>query len=140
MINTGESDRIGIGSDRCCVVIFCKGCCCGTAKKHPGVRQLDQIMRLRSFSRTLVRTSKDCLGTCAHSNVVVVHPSPVERRRGAKPVWLGFVTDDTVVDSIGEWVSKGGPGRIRIPDILALHEIRPPARPHPTGRTRQNRG
>ena len=97
------------------------------------------MARLRSIAGVVVRTSNDCLGLCAQSNVVVIHPCPAARCRGGKPVWLGFVLDDTAIDAMGHWIIQGGPGLAPIPDILTLHEIQPPRRPHPTGEGRRGR-
>ncbi|WP_218155912.1 hypothetical protein [Nonomuraea wenchangensis] len=123
-------------ADERCTVILCKGCCCGSAGKHPDVSQKDQMARLRLIKEIKVRTSDDCLGVCSYSNVVVVRPRPTARRGGARPTWLGFVLDDLVVDAIGHWAAQGGPGAAPVPEILTLYEIQPPRRPHPAGRRR----
>ncbi|MFB9431282.1 (2Fe-2S) ferredoxin domain-containing protein [Streptoalloteichus tenebrarius] len=107
-------------------VTVCRGCCCGTRRKHPGVDHDWQLQRLRALAasaatRVEVRTS-DCLDACEHSNLVVVHAS------GAKPVWLGFVLDETVLDDLEGWLAAGGPGRAPLPDALELHRVTPPAR------------
>ncbi|RZT87765.1 hypothetical protein EV383_4691 [Pseudonocardia sediminis] len=101
-------------------VTACRGCCCGTARKHPGVdhdRLLDRLVD-EVGDRGLVRTT-DCLGPCAESNVVIVTPSPDARRRGARPVWVRAVLDEVTVRGIGEWVRDGGPGAAEIPLELA---------------------
>lgn len=54
-------------------VWVCRGCCCGTRKKHPGVDHAQQERELRAgaqqaglrFERT------DCLGPCGQGNIVV---------------------------------------------------------------------
>ncbi|MGI5272465.1 hypothetical protein ACQEUU_25140 [Nonomuraea sp. CA-218870] len=137
MIDKQASGQIAAArADERCTVILCKGCCCGNARKHPDVSQKDQMARLRLIKEITVRTSDDCLGVCSYSNVVVVRPCPAARRRGARPTWLGFVLDDTAVDAIGAWASQGGPGTVPPPDLLALHEIQPPRRPHPAAERR----
>lgn len=68
----------------------------------------------------------DCLDACAQSNVVVVHPTPLARRRGARPVWFGLVTDDVVTDDIIAWVRAGGPGVAPMTDALELSVVPAP--------------
>jgi (2Fe-2S) ferredoxin len=93
------------------VVTACRGCCCGTAKKHPDVDHAALLDRLTAGlgADARVRTS-DCLGPCEESNVVVVTPAPPARLRGARAVWLRGVLDDAATDAVVEWVRAGGPG------------------------------
>ncbi|QFZ17296.1 hypothetical protein [Saccharothrix syringae] len=102
-------------------VTVCRGCCCGTRKKHPDYDHEGQLRRLEvlaaaSGGRVSLRTA-DCLDACEHSNVVVVKP------RGQKPVWLGFVLHDAVMDDLERWLVEGGP----MPAALELNRIAPPA-------------
>jgi len=85
-----------------CTVTMCRGCCCGTHRKHPTVDHDAQLRRLRDQigAAGQVRVST-CLGPCQRSNVAVVTPSPTARRAGARAVWLGWVLDDTTIDAIG---------------------------------------
>jgi len=110
-----------------CVITVCRGCCCGTASKHPDVDhsgQLDQL-RVRLGAASLVRVS-DCLDSCDHSNVIVVTPSPAGRRAGAGPVWLGEVLDPDSTAALADWVAAGGPGVCDPPDALIPHVFQPP--------------
>ncbi|WP_433224060.1 hypothetical protein ACQP00_31215 [Dactylosporangium sp. CS-047395] len=106
----------------------CRDCCCGSARKHPGVDHDRQLDRLRSAlpAPHRVRTSQ-CLDVCDQSNVVVVHPAPAARRAGARPAWFGLVLDDVVADDIAAWITAGGPGRAPLGAILELSVIAPPA-------------
>lgn len=97
----------------------CRGCCCGTAEKHPNIdheRHLDQLRDAVGVER--VRLA-DCLDACDYSNVVVVQPTPAARQAGARPVWLGGVLSDETVEHVVAWVEAGGPGRAAMPDALA---------------------
>ncbi|WP_308258689.1 (2Fe-2S) ferredoxin domain-containing protein [Saccharothrix obliqua] len=90
-------------------------------KKHPDYDHEAQLLRLRTLAatsggRVRVRTA-DCLDACEHSNVIVVKPP------GAKPVWLGFVLRDEVMDDLEQWLTTGGP----LPTTLDLNRITPPA-------------
>lgn len=116
-------------SDRACGVTVCRGCCCGSLRKHPDVDHRTQVDRLqaaarRSGGRVRVQVS-DCLDACEHSNVVVMRPSRAGRRRGGRPVWLGWVLDEPAVAEVVAWVEAGGPGMAEPPASLTLHEFRP---------------
>ncbi|WP_369974505.1 (2Fe-2S) ferredoxin domain-containing protein [Nocardiopsis sp. FIRDI 009] len=91
----------------------------------PGVDHKAQLARLsaiddRSGRPVPVRTSK-CLGICFQGNVVVVQPSQEGRAAGGRPVWLGQITDDALVEAIDDWISRGGPGLAPLPDALVDH-------------------
>ncbi|MFC9085578.1 (2Fe-2S) ferredoxin domain-containing protein [Nocardiopsis dassonvillei] len=110
---------------RPCQLTVCRGCCCGTKKKVPGVDHKAQLARLRAIDdhsgRSVpVRTSK-CLGICFQANVVVVQPSSVGRAAGGRPVWLGEVTEDKLVEAVDDWIFEGGPGIAPLPAVLADH-------------------
>lgn len=110
---------------RPCRLTVCRGCCCGTRKKVPGVDHKAQLARLSAIDdhagRTVpVRTSK-CLGICFQANVVVVQPSQAGHAAGAKPVWLGEMTEDKLLDALDDWIFDGGPGLAPLPAVLADH-------------------
>jgi hypothetical protein len=117
------------GADEQCTVFLCRGCCCGTDRKHPHVEHAALLRRMRDQAgyRVQVRVS-DCLGPCERSNVAVVVPGRQARRAGARPVWLGWVLDDEVTDAIAAWARAGGPGRAALPALLELHWFPPPRR------------
>ncbi|MFG2820541.1 (2Fe-2S) ferredoxin domain-containing protein [Kitasatospora sp. NPDC048365] len=105
-------------------VTVCRGCCCGTTAKHPGVDHAGQLARLRAGVGTAGQVrAVDCLDACGHSNVVVVSPSAEGRRAGGRPVWLGWVLAEDMIDEIGEWVRAGGPGIVPAPGVLDLQEF-----------------
>lgn len=97
-------------------VTVCRGCCCGTRRKHPDVDHDRQLDILRAAGS--VRVS-DCLNACDRSNVVVVQPATLARPLGARPVWLGGVLDETSLSIVVEWIAAGGPGLAAPPDRLA---------------------
>lgn len=110
---------------RPCRLTVCRGCCCGTKKKVPGVDHKAQLARLSAIDdhagRTVpVRTSK-CLGICFQANVVVVQPSQAGHAAGGRPVWLGEMTEDKLLDALDDWIFDGGPGLAPIPGVLADH-------------------
>ncbi|MBP0452719.1 MULTISPECIES: (2Fe-2S) ferredoxin domain-containing protein [unclassified Kitasatospora] len=105
-------------------VTVCRGCCCGTQEKHPGVDHAGQYERLREAVGPAGRVrAVKCLDVCAHSNVVVVGPSGEGRAAGGRPVWLGWVLADDMVEEIAEWVHAGGPGLADPPGLLDLQQI-----------------
>ncbi len=98
---------------------MCRGCCCGTRRKHPDVDHdgIAEILAHESGIGTeLVNT--DCLWQCALSNLVVVNPSADARRAGARPVWIQKVNTLERARAIAEWVRRGGPGIAEPPDDL----------------------
>lgn len=107
-------------------ITVCRGCCCGTERKHPGVDHERQLEALRA--RASVRVA-DCLDACEVSNVVVVQPSRTARRAGARPVWVGEVLDDDAVRGVVDWVDAGGPGLAAPPDSVLARIV-----PAPGGR------
>jgi (2Fe-2S) ferredoxin len=110
-------------------VTVCRGCCCGTARKHPGIDHAGQLARLTAGlgASGRVRVS-DCLDACSESNVVVVAPSPEGRRAGARPVWLSGVLDPQCTEEIVAWVRAGGPGVCEPPVLLDLASFGPTRR------------
>lgn len=108
-----------------CTVTVCRGCCCGTRGKHPEVDHDRQLGRLRAEVPGRLRVS-GCLDLCDDSNVVVVCPSAVGRRTGARPVWLVDILDDRLVTEIVQWVRAGGPGVADLPAGLGEHAVLPP--------------
>lgn len=101
----------------------CRGCCCGTTRKHPGTDHERQLDALRAAGARVRVT--DCLDACEHSNVVVVSPSREGRLAGARPVWLSGVLREDDTEAVGEWVRSGGPGVAAPPGMLDLLEFRP---------------
>lgn len=111
--------------DAPCKLTVCRGCCCGTKKKVPGVDHDAQLARLgaiddHSARRVPVRTSK-CLGICFQANVVVVQPSATGRAAGGRPVWLGEMTEDDLLEAVDDWIFEGGPGLAPLPAALEEH-------------------
>ncbi|WP_017583496.1 hypothetical protein [Nocardiopsis valliformis] len=91
----------------------------------PGVDHKAQLARLsaiddHSARRVPVRTSK-CLGICFQANVVVVQPSQEGRAAGGRPVWLGQMTEDKLLDAVDDWIFDGGPGIVPLPAVLEEH-------------------
>lgn len=110
-------------------VTVCRGCCCGTTTKHPGVDHRAQLERLRADTGDAGRiTVSDCLDACAQSNVVVVSPSARGRAAGARPVWVLGVLDAATEDEITAWVRAGGPGIADPPGMLDLRVFQPARR------------
>jgi hypothetical protein len=107
-------------------ITVCRGCCCGTERKHPEVDHDDQLRVLRERLAT-VRVA-DCLDACEVSNVVVVQPSPAARAAGAKPVWVGSVLDDDTVHGVIDWIDAGGPGVAAPPPAVTARIVATPAK------------
>lgn len=111
------------------LVTVCRGCCCGTEGKHPGIDHAGQVVALTEGIGDAGRVRvTDCLDACDRSNVVVVGPSPEGRRAGARPTWLAGVLHPETVGDIVEWVRGGGPGITDAPVVLDVSEFNPPRR------------
>lgn len=112
--------------DETVTVTVCRGCCCGSARKHPDVDHVAQLQRVRDSLGPAARLRvSDCLDACERSNVMVVAPSPAGRRAGARPVWLGDVLDDDTADDVAAWANNGGPGVSAPPNVLDLYAFSP---------------
>jgi (2Fe-2S) ferredoxin len=98
---------------------MCRGCCCGTTRKHPDVDH-DGIAAVIEGAigsdAELVRV--DCLWACDLSNVVVVNPTAEARRQGARPAWVAQVNTLERARAVAQWVRQGGPGVADPPDEL----------------------
>jgi len=92
--------------DKSLSVLVCRGSCCGSFAKHPGV---DHEGHLRSLTGALADVAGarlwavDCLDCCERSNVVVV------RTRGQRQ-WFGEMLADADVDALADWLRGGAPG------------------------------
>ncbi|MEM9201850.1 MAG: hypothetical protein AAGC53_09320 [Actinomycetota bacterium] len=80
-------------------VLVCRGCCCGSATKHPEVDHEAQVTAFRNAA-TAAGTrfhTVECLGPCERANVVVV-------RDGADRHWFGAVGDYETA-TIADWLT-----------------------------------
>ncbi|KQS00669.1 hypothetical protein ASG12_07340 [Williamsia sp. Leaf354] len=90
---------------------MCRGCCCGTARKHPDIDHDEHLDALRASASDAARVrTSDCLDDCARSNVIVVSPSRAGRVKGGRPVWLQKVLTASAMAEVGDWMRAGGPG------------------------------
>ena len=90
------------------VVEICRGCCCGTVRKHPDVdhdahfREIERAVRQRG--RALVRRT-GCLGACDLSNLVVVRPKG-RSHDSPDAMWFGRILTDNDVRSLSRWIVR----------------------------------
>lgn len=98
---------------------MCRGCCCGTERKHPDVDH-DAIAAAIEDSpgRPISVVRVDCLWACEHSNVVVINPATEARQRGARPAWITQVNTLQRAEAVASWVRAGGPGHAPAPSEL----------------------
>ncbi|MGV9264872.1 (2Fe-2S) ferredoxin domain-containing protein [Kitasatospora sp. NPDC003701] len=91
-------------------VVVCRGCCCGTARKRPGIDHEGQLAVLAEAVAALPAARlvvTDCLGPCEQANVVVVRPhGRTEDGRRAGPLWFGNVTDATETAELCTWIGE----------------------------------
>jgi predicted metal-binding protein len=100
-------------------VLVCRGCCCGTVKKHPGFdhnRQLEQLRAALPAATGSKLWEVDCLGPCSSSNVIVVRSGHTRR-------WFGNMLDERDTHSLATWIQSGG--QSPLPAQLAPHEFEP---------------
>jgi hypothetical protein len=90
-------------------VLVCRGCCCGTERKHPDVDHDAQLDALRSVVRTRV---VDCVDECSQSNVVIVRPGD------SSSIWLGGVLAASETQVLCAWLAQGAP----LPLPIALQQ------------------
>lgn len=89
-------------------VLLCRGCCCGTAEKHPRTNhdaQRDALLDCDGASGVRVRVV-DCLDHCDRSNVVLVRDFTAGRR--PHDTWLGGVLNPRTTERLVTWVQDGG--------------------------------
>ncbi len=109
-------------------VLVCRGCCCGSERKHRRTDHEGQLADLREASadgggtRVLVA---DCLDRCDDSNVVLLRPSRTAKRAGAKPLWLGGVLTQAQTDLLAGGLRRGGPAAETAPRTLLGLRLRP---------------
>lgn len=101
-------------------VRMCRGCCCGTVRKHPGVDH-DAILATleENIGPRAALVQVDCLWACDLSNVVVVNPAPAAREAGARPAWVPYVNTTGRAAALAQWVRDGGPGAAEPPHELS---------------------
>jgi predicted metal-binding protein len=106
-------------------VLVCRGCCCGTAAKHPLTDHDAQVDALR---QTVARVPGarlrvvDCVDQCSRSNVVVVR-----RRDGGGSTWFGYVLSALDTKALAAWIEAGGPGVEAVPFELEDRVFTPSA-------------
>ena len=90
-------------------VLVCRGCCCGSERKHPDVDHDEQVAEISAVARTRV---VECVDECLYSNVVIVRPGPGES------IWLGRLNSATLTAELCDWLDAGAPQPL--PPILEV--------------------
>jgi predicted metal-binding protein len=102
-------------------VMLCRGCCCGSERKHPSTDHDGQRAVLEAVASPAVRVRVvDCIDRCERSNVVLVRERLAPGRR--RDTWFGGVHYRAHTSALAEWVDDGCPAelpadlaRLRIP-------------------------
>lgn len=114
---TGPAEAGSTSLDRVSVIV-CRGCCCGTDRRHPEVDHVAQVERLAAAVSTGGRFwTVDCVGPCERANVVIV------RTRAAGRRWFGGVLDAADTERLAGWIADGAPSPL--PAGLARLEFAP---------------
>ncbi|MEM7341596.1 MAG: (2Fe-2S) ferredoxin domain-containing protein [Actinomycetota bacterium] len=95
-------------------VLICRGCCCGSSRKHPEIDHDAQVEAISAVARTRV---VDCVDECSYSNVVIVRPEP------GRSIWFGRLTSEVATDELCEWLEAGAP--LPLPPILDVFDFVP---------------
>ena len=84
-------------------VWVCRGCCCGTRKKHPGVDHDDLLATTKAGAKAAgMKVSKtDCLGPCGQGNIVVV-------RAGGEICWFRKMNAHEPTAALAGHLADGG--------------------------------
>ena len=94
-------------------VLLCRGCCCGTAAKHPNADHEAQERALHEAARSRddvqVRVV-DCLDACDRSNVVVLRGAA--GRAAERDTWLGGVLGERAIGALAGWIGAGARGQL----------------------------
>lgn len=97
--------------------LVCRGCCCGTARKHPDVDHDRQIAAIEAAASPSVHVrATGCLGPCAHSNVVAVRLAGTTDR-----LWFGLLNTDVATDALVGWMRGGC--RLPVPADLDHYQL-----------------
>ena len=89
----GRVGRSGRAAQPGTVVLLCRGCCCGTAAKHPRVDHDGQQLALEDAAEShpgVALRIVDCLDECDRSNVAVLRrPAAPRARRRPRAAAMG---------------------------------------------------
>jgi hypothetical protein len=102
-------------------VLICRGCCCGSTRKHPDIDHEAQTAAISSVSQARV---VDCVGECSFSNLVVVRPKP------GQSVWLGRLNSDLLTQELCAWLEAGAP--LPLPPVLEVFSFTPSTKATPS--------
>jgi hypothetical protein len=93
-------------------VILCRGCCCGTERKHPDVDHAAQQEALAAAAQQAggKLVLSDCLDRCEASNLAVL-------RAHGQNLWLGGVLAPADTARLAAWIAAGAP--LPVPAELA---------------------
>lgn len=84
-------------------VLVCRGCCCGTERKHPDVDHQGQLDALLAAAGPDVSVRvTGCVGLCSASNLVIVG------RPGGTRLWLGGILTEEATATLADWIRSGG--------------------------------
>ena len=101
--------------------MLCRGCCCGSERKHPSTDHEQQRRELEAVASEHVRVRVvDCIDRCARSNVVLVRERLGPGRH--RDTWFGGVHYRAHTEALARWVAGGCSD---LPTELARLELPP---------------
>jgi predicted metal-binding protein len=109
------------------VVMLCRGCCCGTAQKHPRTDHEAQQLTLEQAvaAQPLVDLRVvDCLDECDRSNVALVRRPRAPK--ADRDTWLGGLLTPAATSTLADWLREGAPPEL--PRLLSSLRFKPARR------------
>lgn len=118
--------------------MVCRGCCCGTALKHPHLdhdRQVELLREAAVDAGSVLRVS-GCRGVCHFSNVVAL-------RHDGHRIEVGHVLTESATNVVADWirdptlVPESRSGIVLIGTLGAVIPSGPTRRPAEAGTARR---
>ena len=106
-------------------ILVCRGCCCGTAQKHPDVDHDAQLGALESAASQAPGArvlAVGCVEECSRSNVMVVRFRDSSK---TTTMWLGEMLTHAKTKALADWIAAGGPQTGPLPSSLAFAAFAP---------------
>ena len=118
MAKPAKNSKSGDKHRRKDAIWVCRGCCCGTKSKHPGIdhKALERQAREGAAAVGARYEATGCLGPCGQGNVVVVRADGLTR-------WFRRMNDPTSLTALLDHLAATG-SAVGLPEELDRHVLR----------------